>query len=255
MKIKVLFLFLLYCSFSYSQNGKEVNVKNVYSYEKAWLFHISSGVNIDLPSSTSNSLSQLLGSRADIAPVLGVRLTHLFSKRIGWYADLQMSFYKEKKSPYLNTSHLGDLGEALVDKLFWPVSTMRPSIHAGVLYRIEQKKWNLYPAIGWGYGCYLPDRKSERGKKNENGDQENVLYKQNASFFFLNLGLSAHYFISPNTYLSLNANFQQPLQKSSAYLIYSSSEKAPQKLSYQTTTAGRNLNICLGLGIVLGKKK
>ncbi|MDF9829153.1 hypothetical protein [Parabacteroides sp. PF5-6] len=253
MKLKLLFLFLLCAAFSYGQNETFPVKKGVEPYSRYWLMQTSFGANIDLVRSSSDPYAALLATRPEVAPVWAMRLTHLFSRRLGWYANLQMSFYKERKSEYLDPDLLEEVFEGLVGTLFWPVSRMRPSAHAGLVYRLESNRWKIYPALGVGYGCYLPDRDKEKNGQDEDGRPISFVYKQHASSFSLNLGLSAHYFMNERYFLVFNADYQQPLQKSYARLTTLTQGEEPHRANYQTTTAGRTLNLHLGIGLIFGQ--
>ena len=97
MKTKLLLVFLLLTSaLSYSQN-KFISINNeLKPYSKYALIDLYTGANFDLSHSGSSANAGLLGTRPDVAPLLGIKFTHLFSKRVGWYANIQMNFYKDK---------------------------------------------------------------------------------------------------------------------------------------------------------------
>lgn len=96
---------------------------------------------------------------------------------------------------------------------------------------------------------YLPNIKSSKSWK-KNDSEYSLAYQQKASSIFLNLGVSTRYFISPRSSLVLDINFQQPLQKSFAELVVKTNNGESDKKLYQTYTAGRNVNISPGYGVV-----
>jgi hypothetical protein len=250
--VLLFFLSAFSCLYACSQD-QDRGIKEGKSklYDTCWLLDFSVGTNIDMINSSSNPYSKLLGSRSKVASTIGFKLTHLFSKRIGWYANLQMNFYEEKKSQYLESNDFGDFTEALYDKLFWPISILRPSVDAGFVYRIEQDKLKAYPSIGIGYVSYLPYRNSSESETNEDGVQSNITYKQRASSLSLNLGLSVNYYFSEKSFFVLNTSFLQPLQKSYARLTHTVNDIETENISYKTITAGRSLNISAGIGFAL----
>ncbi len=254
-KIFLLIITICFCSFSYAQDIETKTFRPNNPYDKYWQFNFTTGANIDLIHSGSDPNSKLLSTRPTVAPMLGFRVTHLFSKKIGWNASLQMNFYKEKKSEYFGSGIIGDVIEEFFNKTFWPVSILHPSFDVGIVYRIEQNRWNIYPTIGFGYMNYLLDTESTKSNTNVDGIQNSIIYKQYpSSLLFLNFGISANYYITERSFFVLNANFQQPLQKSHAELINITNKMETNKMSYQTTTAGRNLNIGIGFGFRFGEK-
>lgn len=247
MKIKlILFLFICMGTLSYAQQTQNSPSNN---REKKWLIDVTAGTNIDLIHSSSNPESKLLGSRPDVVPVFGSRVTWLFSNQTGVYAKLRFNLYKSKRSEYNQQGIIEEVLETIfLDHIFFPVSRLYPSLDAGIIYRFEQDRWKIHPGIGFGVMGYLPDSESSRTRK-ENNSELSVSYKQHALPIFLNMGLSTRYSISRISSLILDINFQQPLQKSYAELITHTDGVETDRKSYRTSTAGRNLNISIGYGI------
>lgn len=253
MKTRLLILFLFCCAFSYSQNQEKNISKESEPYVNHWLFQTSLGTNIDLIRPATHPNAALLGTRSDVAPVWGMRLAHLFSRRIGWYADLQMSFYKENRDGSAEAGVPGHNFDDFMEALFWPVSTVRPSVNGGIMYRIESTRWRIYPSLGLGYSAYQPDRKKTGSWQDDDKQRIDYIYKQHASSLIFNAGVSVDYLFSDRFFVVLNADFQQPLQRSYAYLTTTTQENEVNRMAYSTTTAGRILNISVGVGLVFGR--
>ena len=254
MKTKLLLVSLLLTSaLSYSQN-KFISINNeLKPYSKYALIDLYAGANFDLSHSGSSPNAGLLGTRPDVAPLLGIKFTHLFSKRVGWYANIQMNFYKDKQAEAVDQGFLGSFTENLADVLFWPVSIMRPSVDAGLVYRFEQQKWRIYPSFGVGYVYHLRDRGFIKSSTGSDEVLHTVEYKQRASSLTLNMGVSANYYFSSRKYLFLSTNFVQPLQKSSGELVRMDNDVETERISYKTITGGRALNVSVGLGFAIGR--
>jgi hypothetical protein len=248
MKIKLIFFLGVVISFGTSTYAQQAGSYSLDSRDKKWLLDITAGANIDMIRSGSSPESKLLGSRPNIVPVVGMRLTWLFSDRIGAYAKLHYNLYKSEKTEYAQSSIIGEILEVLADHLFFPASRLYPSLDAGVVYRLEQDKWKIHPGIGIGYIRYLPDNNSSRTWLKDESE-ETISYKQRASPIFLNMGLSTRYLVSQRGSLVLDINFQQPLQKSYAELTTRIDGVETDRKSYRTSTVGRNINVSIGYGI------
>ncbi|GAK35073.1 hypothetical protein JCM15093_148 [Bacteroides graminisolvens DSM 19988 = JCM 15093] len=164
-----------------------------------------------------------------------------------------MNFYKDKQAEAVDQGFLGSFTENLADALFWPVSIMRPSVDAGLVYRFEQQKWRIYPSFGVGYVYHLRDRGFIKSSTGSDEVLHTVEYKQRASSLTLNMGVSANYYFSSRKYLFLSTNFVQPLQKSSGELVRMDNDVETERLSYKTITGGRALNVSVGIGFAIGR--
>lgn len=252
-KFTFLILFTFSYFFAFAQN--EFSLRSFSAYNKYWKLDCSIGSNFNIPNSSSNPDSKLFYSRPESAPMVSFKITHLFSEKWGWNASVQINHFDEKKSEYSAQSPLGDFIEELFfDKLFWPVSVMHPAIEACLVYRIENQKWNIHPAIGIGYMCHLFDR--EATTTSINNDIKTVtIYKQNASIPYISLGISADYFVTKRCFLTLNTNYKQPVTKSSAELYQTIDGIESSRISYKTSSEGRNINVSLGFGFTFGRSK
>lgn len=82
--------------------------------------------------------------------MIGAKATHLFSKRIGGYANIHFNFYREKESDQLKQSFTEEFVQEFFYHIFGPIARIRPSLDAGFTYRFEKNKWGLYPRLGIG---------------------------------------------------------------------------------------------------------
>lgn len=238
-------IFLFFSLFSYGQQAKMGN-NHLKRYSPKFLLDVTAGANIDLISTGSVPESKLFDSKPKVVPMTVLRFTYLFSERIGGYARFQANLYKTKKSEYYPSNFIEDIFQMIYDELYSIITKVRPALDVGIIYRFEQNKWSIHPAVGLGYMMYLSNKESFRSSEKD-GIQYNLSYTQRASSIFLNFGLSTRYLISDNGALILDINFQQPLQKSFAELVVTT-ESVRESKFYQTSTAGRNLNISIGYG-------
>ncbi len=243
--LTLIFLFFGLCCY-----GQQEQMEKIYLNHQnhKWLLDVKVGANIDLISSSSLSEPELFDLKPKVVPVTGLRLTYLFSKKVGVYARFQVNIYKCNKSEYYPSGFVDDMMEGLVDAFFPLPSLIHPALDIGVIYRFEQNRWKVHPGVGIGYMTYLPNRDLSKSVEKD-GIRCNLSYKQQASSLLVNFGLSTRYLISNNGSLLLDINFQQPLQKSSAELIVST-DQVYNKMFYETSTAGRNINISIGYGFV-----
>src|SRR5690606_32620088 len=135
-----------------------------------------------------------------------------------------------------------------------PLAYTKPSIETGLVYRLERKRWNLHPGIGVGYSTYLPDRIRKRTRTDQNGTVQEVFYNQDASMLTINAGFSAHYFVTPRGFITLNVHFQQPLQSSSAELSRTSDGVETYRRAHRTAGIGRNATLGVGYGFIFARK-
>lgn len=247
-----LFLFF-YCINVQGQESNTPTIEKKSNYFKIEFAAV--GASIDLSTSKSLVNANLLSSRADMGiATTFFRVTHLFSDKIGWYAAMDMNLFKERKSPYYQAAFgdvVGDFGLSLFYGGFIP----SPQIDAGIVYRIESKRWDINPRMGFGYGIILLDRDSEKIQSLTDGTIERTVYKQKSASTLLNLGVAAHYFFGKRSFIALNASFKQPLAKSSATLTLFKDDISSEYQKYSSASVGRDINLTVGYGILLGKRK
>jgi hypothetical protein len=249
MKSKLLFLILCFYPFlSYAQS--------LYPEDRRWLLNVAEGANFDLSGSSSNPNSELLGSRPSAVMMAKYRLTYLFSKKVGWYADTQFNVYSDRQSSYHNNLMPDNIIMVLLESIteVFPevFLSFHPSLGTGLVYRIEHGRWKIHPEVGVGYGIYLHSREKSKTTMYDNVEH-GLTYKQEASSWYMDVGVSANYFITRRCFFVLNAGFKQPLQKSHAELIHTEDGVEVDRLYYETSRVGRSLNVGLGFGFTLGK--
>lgn len=247
----VIFIFLFFSLFSY---GQQMNSGNYHlnGQNSKFLLDLMAGANFDLISPGSPPGSKLFESKPKIVPLAGFRFTYLFAEKFGGYARFHANLYSTEKSEY-NPSGIADIVidiiKKLVDVSIPMVTKIYPAFDIGIIYRFEQNKWSIHPGVGIGYMTYLFDKESSKSVK-EDGVRYNVSYRQHASSIFLNFGLSTRYRLFNSGALFLDVNFQQPIQKSFAELVIHGDQTVHERKVYETSTAGRNINISLGYGFL-----
>lgn len=212
-------------------------------YQKQVKLDITTGVNFDLAKTSGNPAAAVLGTRNTAAPLLDIRFTHLFSRRIGWYAATRFKFFKSQ-NPY--DSSIDKVIEAFFKTVFFPLSTtsLHIAYNAGIVYRMESSRWRCYPRIGLGASYYG----SNRSQYNETNDE---IWKRNGNgnTFCLELGASGHFMFTKKLSLLLDISYQQPLNKAKATLLHSKNGKIENDYCFRSSTYGRELNVSTGLGI------
>lgn len=199
------------------------------------------GANVDLAHAASDMAAKLIGERKRVAPVMDVRLTHLFARHWGWYADIRFKYYESK---HLSVG-IGDaIGSALLSALFSGLDKLHVAYSLGGVYRIEGERWQCYPRIGIGQSHY--------GLNRESGDGDDRVFKCNSSTWCLDFGVATQYRLTSKVALMFDLLYQQPLNSAEVHLRDQSGEMH----SYHETTMGRELNVRLGVNICfqLGRK-
>lgn len=219
-------------------DGTDVSLQHK-DYQKELQLSLLLGTNIDLVHASSNVAAKLIGERKRVAPVMDVRVAHLFARRWGWYADYRIKYYESKRSNVGIGDAIGTVLLSLLglDKLHFAYSV-------GGVYRIEGKRWQCYPRIGVGQSFY--------GWNRERSDEDGMSFECNSSTWCLDVGVAAQYRLTRKVALVLDVLYQQPLDGTEAYLR----GEAGEIYSYHGTTMGRELNVRLGVNFCfqLGKK-
>lgn len=211
-------------------------------YQKQVKLDITTGVNFDLAKTSGNPAAAVLGTRNTAAPLLDIRFTHLFSRRIGWYAATRFKFFKSQ-NPY--DSSIDKIMEAFLKTFFTPLSTgLHIAYNAGIVYRLESARWRCYPRIGLGASYYGSNKSQYKEKNNETWKIDN-----NGNTFCLELGASGHFMFTKKLSLLLDISYQQPLNRVKATLLHSKNGKIENDYCFRSSTYGRELNVSTGLGI------
>lgn len=218
------------------------------NYVKVEIFSV--GASADLSGSKNHPDRELMGTRQDIALSSAIRINHLFSQKLGWYAGLKLDYLDEKSSAFYDAIPVGEILLRVFYGGFVPAYT----VDAGLLYRIETKRWDIHPRVGFGYGLFLLDRDSDKSKKLEDGSNQRNIYKQRAASSLVNLGVSSHYFVSRKSFISLNATLQQPLGKSYGELSTTIDGQPTVNRRFESAGIGRNLTFSVGYGFTIGKR-
>jgi len=176
-----------------------------------------------------------------------MKMTHLFSQKLGWYFDWQMNFYKEK---FPNDSR-PDL-PVVADLSLKALENIKPCMGIGMLYRIENNRWRFHPHIGLAYEYYLGEA-DNKGRISSKHTKVSV-YKRDVNKWTANLGLTMNYYISPTTFLIFNATYHQPLQKSYARYTYTIDGVEQERKDYSVSSAGRNITTDIGIGFSVWKR-
>lgn len=211
------------------------------------------GPNFDIAPGADVSNSDIFGSRPTVSPFLGVRATHLFAPKFGWYAGVNMNYYKEIKPTGYKQNVVESFFEEFGNAIFGPISYVNPSIELGALYRIEQGNWSLHPSIGIGYDTYLGDKDTYKSKVKGDGPKHELTYDRNSSLFTAHVGLSTNYYVGRKTFVALHASYHQPLQAATAHLIETTDGVETSRFDFKSNGIGRGFFLGAGLGFVLGK--
>lgn len=212
------------------------------------------GISADLSKKGSNLDNYLLGGRQDLAYSGSFRITHLFSTKIGWYAGLKMDLIKEEKSPYYNASFENEVGE-FISKSFFGGYLPATIIDFGAVYRIEKNKWDIHPRMGFGYGFFIQDLDSDKQSKLENGTTIRNVYEQKSGSTVVNIGLTANYFFTKKSFVSLNTGLRQPLNKSYGQYSTFVDDILIEDRKYSSSSLGRDFNLSVGYGFIVGKHR
>ena len=197
---------------------------------------------------------RLLSERPNFAYTSALRVSHLFSDKFGWYAGLRMDYIDEKKSTYYNATVEKKIGE-FMGKLLFGGSLPSAMVDLGAIYRIEKNRWDIHPRIGLGFGYFIQDLDSDTKIILTNGTTNHSIYNQRSGSMALNMGLSAHYFFTKKSFLTLNADLRQPLNKSYASNTSYMDDKLIGERKESSISLGRDFNLAVGYGFMLGKRK
>lgn len=244
MKTTCLFIILLsvICGNIRAQESAKTHRDFGKLYQKHVKLDITTGVNFDLAKTSGNPAAAVLGTRNTAAPLLDIRFTHLFSRRIGWYAATRFKFFKSKNQ---YDTLIDQIMEDFLETFFTPLSTtLHIAYNAGIVYRLESARWRCYPRIGLGANYYGSNRSKYKEKNNEIWKTDS-----NGDTFCLELGASTHFMFSKKVSLLLDVSYQQPLNKVKATLLHSKNGEIDSDYLFRSSTYGRELNVSTGIGM------
>lgn len=255
MKTKLLTLLLLCASTAIHAQYSYYAQRQYKPYDRYWQVDFAFGSDFDLTYTGSRENASVLSTRTVAAPFFNFRATHLFSKKVGWYVNAQLSLYYQQKAELfeLPTNIIDDFFIGLADGLSEAFSLPHPALDAGFVYRIETGRFRIHPSIGLGVNAHMFDSTKDRSVESKNVTYT-VKYNQDASYLFAGLGVTAGYDISNKSYLLFRASYRQPLHKTKARMIYLVDDVEKENIYYESWTPGRNLNLSLGYGFRFGKK-
>lgn len=231
---------------------------------KLVLINIAAGANFDLAHRPQGNLITALTDRQAVLPAIDLRMLHFVSRRWGWYLNLRIKtaykqtikYSEELSLPYQADYYVYHTNE--VDSFSRPTVTF----DIGASYRIDFKRWSIYPRIGIGVNTYNFQTINFRVKKKgsnelryiQMGDPWSGTSIENVAV--LAMGINANYKVSKNCYLFADITYLQPLQK----VQYEYTETNPYSLqstvrrTYRSRTIGRELNISAGIGFPIHPK-
>lgn len=244
---------LIFASALMFSSAKAQNLDSKPTFKSRFKLDFTVGPNFDFTSRTDTKNPAIFGSRPAVSPFLGVRATHLFSSRFGWYAGINVNYYKEIKPTGYKQSIIESFFEDFGNAFLGPISYVKPSVEIGALYRIEYGNWSIYPSLGIGYDTYLADKDSYKWKKTGYDPKEELTYERNSSFLTTHIGLSTNYQLSRKTYLALNARYHHPLQAATAHLIETTDGVETSRFDFRSKGIGRGVFLGVGFGVLLGK--
>lgn len=230
------------------------------------MISLGGGVNLDLAHRTSDNIPSLLTDRKVAAPLIDIRLMHLFAPKWGWYFSFVYKWVDKRQNEKIENQYALFKDKYYIESYDWGPNDINSTIHGdvGVVYRIEKGKWALYPRIGIGvndqYGHDIHSYLKEKGN--------NKLYEINfgpseeESFETVNLafGLNANYKISKKFKLFLDISYLQPFTSITGEFCMKDqfTKEIVEYKSGSNSTLGRELNISMGVSLSLyykNKKK
>lgn len=207
-------------------------------YERQLHWAMTFGGSISLDRHSDNPAAAILGTPPPVAPAFDLRLSHLFAKHWGWYADFRLKYYVCKLE-------YGGMGEIFVTA-FSPSTYFHVGYSAGGVFRIEGKRWQCYPRLGIGHNFYGYNRHKVK--------EERVLLESDGKTFCMDVGVSTQYHLTPHMALMIDVLYRQPFTSAKAYLSMEE-EGGMQSYSCSSTTWGRELNVSLGLSFCFSLKR
>lgn len=185
--------------------------------------------------------AEWFGSRSDVVTQFDWRMNVPFSRHWCAYLDLGISFFN------IQTDNLGEnIANAVIDKLFFGLNRIKPSIGTGITYVVEKRKWQFMPRAGIGLtsaGNY--NTKSVDGKTYE--------LDINRSLMFFNAGASIGYRTSNLCSFILDINYRCPLQDCKATYTTTLPDLPPVTEVMKSRSWANDLSVSLGIQLHLGK--
>lgn len=209
--------------------------------EVPFTFAISLGSNFNVG---GNHGAEWFGSRPATAAQMDIMMNLKVVRRWGVYLDLGITFFEIRQQ-----SADKDPVAAILGELFSPVSSMKPSIAAGITYSLPIERWHILPRAGIGvisFGSY--------NKSTTVGDTAKRLEKS-ISPMFVNAGVSAGYRLSRLCTLFLDAAYRCPIQRATATYTVTRPDIPAETVSATSDSWGHDITISMGVKFHLGARR
>jgi hypothetical protein len=239
------FLFLLFAVLSAKAQSLSINNQSRIP-QKYGSFNLSAGM-IFMPAKTA---SHLLGQRPSVGFHQGYRFNYAFNKDWLAYGALGINYYRSQRPAILDPTAIGIHAEDILEAIFRPIENIKPTLDAGVMYRLKIKNWEILPALGFSYT--VDDWGRDRELTLDNG--VHLHYKMQGDVPGIKWGVNAHYWVSKKAMLLLGLQAEQPLQKPNASAIYLRGDDIMKSEKIRSSAYGRNLYFEVGYGFSFARR-
>ena len=245
LKACLLSLFAGYACVCFAQSP--TNKYNNRIPERYWSIDLNAGLII-MPNKTS---SALFGTR----PTLGFQelftANYAFNGKWAAYASIGSNYYQNHRPDILSTSYVGLQMEDIIEAIFSPFELIKPTVNAGVMYRIRLNKLEILPKLGLSYTTNDWGRDRMLTIK-DNG--VHIHYKMSGTVPGMQAGINAHYWVSKKGYLNFGLMAESPLQKPNASATYLRGKEVMTGTRIKSAAYGQNLNVQFGYGFAFARR-
>lgn len=242
-----LLLFLLFMLFYDSLEAQSPHNKNKSRIpEKYWSLNLSAGMVL-MPDKTA---SPLLGQRPSVGFQEGFSVNYAFNAKWILYAALGYNYYGNHRPEILDPAAIGIHGEDILEAIFRPFENIKPTLGAGVMYRLKFDRWEVLPTLGLSYT--VDDWGRDRKLTLDNG--VHLHYRMQGDVPGINWGVNAHYWVSQKGMLQLGLAAEQPLQKPGASAYYLRGEEVVTSEKIKSSAYGRNFYFKIGYGFAFARR-
>lgn len=264
-RVRILVLLFGICSLLKAQEGQQSS--HPRESNKLLQLNMGLGTGFDLMHRAEGNAFASMAAKKSPFPVIDFRLEHFFSRKWGWFANIKLGIpckyrtdYNSELARVLETDYY--IRNYIYEK---QKPSVTPCLAVGVVHRIENSRWAFYPRLGIGVNSpslqdvYIGLKKKGGNQLYETRyDVKDKIGQGSMDIFILSTGFSVNYKLSTYCYLFVSLDYIQPIGSHSTMESVTTdlyTDEVIDRQIYKTSTIGRDLSVCVGVGIPIRLRK
>lgn len=264
-RVRILVLLFGICSLLKAQEGQQSS--HPRESNKLLQLNMGLGTGFDLMHRAEGNAFASMAAKKSPIPVIDFRLEHFFSRKWGWFANIKLGIPCKYRTDY--NSELARVLETdyYIQNYIYEKQkpSVTPCLAVGVVHRIENSRWAFYPRLGIGVNSpslqdvYIGLKKKGGNQLYETRyDVKDKIGQGSMDIFTLSTGFSVNYKLSTYCYLFVSLDYIQPIGSHSTIESVTTdlyTDEVIDRQTYKTSTIGRDLSVCVGVGIPIRLRK